>query len=573
MLVSIVTPSFNQAKFLPKTLESVCKQVDVDVEHIVVDPGSTDNSREIAEKSKYVILIAEHDKGQSDGIHKGFKKSTGEILAWLNSDDYYPNNTVLSTIHEIFRSNLDIDIVYGNANFVDQDGNFLKKGFVNRNQENLKTSFQYQIGLVQPAVFWRRKVFEEIGGPSMDYEYCMDYEYWVRMALHGYTWRFVPKVLAHHRWWDGMKTSSHRDLSFKEHFKICQHYYGYVHWKWIDRYAVYLATQIDGIVNHSVTLPTSIKDEYIRKAIKLIVNDDMFSLLEKSNELEKIDTFNYILKYKEQEDKVQQIKKKNEYAIKGEQAIDISNDPVLVYQMGKVASSTIYESLKEYNKYIVHHIHRLNPDNIAQTKQNHISKGYKPLVEKKGLKLYKEIFEKKAPAFLISLVREPIGRNISAYFQNLDYFHGNENTHEKISVLKMIDDFLYNYSHEVPLEWFDIEMKPVTGIDVFNYKFNKNAGYIEIEKEPYKLLLLRYDLEDSKKTEVIRSFLDIENFELKLSNVGLEKVYSSAYKDFLSKIVLPEDYVDRMLESRFTKHFFDANEIDRIRNRWLKVQD
>jgi glycosyltransferase involved in cell wall biosynthesis len=304
MLISIITPSFNQAKFLPQTLESVCMQENVEVEHIVVDPGSTDNSREIAEQAQNVTLIAEPDKGQSDGITKGFQRSNGEILAWLNSDDFYPNKMVLSTVHQTFQNEPDIDIVYGNANFVDQEGKILRKGFVNRKFGELKHSFQYQIGIVQPAVFWRRRVFEEIGGPSMEYEYCMDYELWVRMAFNEYKWKFVPKVFAHHRWWDGMKTSSRRDLSLMEHFKICLRYYGYVHWKWLDRYAEYLATQMDGIVNHSDSLSADVKSEYIRKAIELVVNEDMFKALAKSEEPEKLDTYKYITKYAQRGEKV-----------------------------------------------------------------------------------------------------------------------------------------------------------------------------------------------------------------------------------------------------------------------------
>jgi hypothetical protein len=248
----------------------------------------------------------------------------------------------------------------------------------------------------------------------------------------------------------------------------------------------------------------------------------------------------------------------------------IKRDPVLVYQMGKVASSTIYYSLSDSNKYRTYHIHRLNPENIAKTRQDHTAKGYKPLVENKGLQLYENIFEKRLPAFIISLVREPISRNISAYFQNLDHFQGRENAHENFLVDDMIDDFLSSYSHNVPLEWFDIEMKPVTGIDVFDYKFNCVDGYLEIKEEPYKLLVMRHDLDDSKKADVVKEFLGLDKFDLTMNNIGSTKVYSDVYKNFLSKIQLPAEYVDRMLDAKYTKHFYCADEIESIRTKWTK---
>ncbi len=137
MKISIVTPSFNQAQFLPFNLSSVSEQKGAHIEHIIVDPGSTDGSTEIARGATGVVLIAEPDRGQSDGINKGFARSTGDILAWLNSDDFYPSDDVLATVAQCFSDNQDVDIVYGDVNFVGEMGEFLRKGFVNAKAEQL----------------------------------------------------------------------------------------------------------------------------------------------------------------------------------------------------------------------------------------------------------------------------------------------------------------------------------------------------------------------------------------------------------------------------------------------------
>lgn len=292
--VSVITPSYNQAQFLPINLESIKKQKKIDVEHIIVDPGSTDGSTEIARLATGVTLISEPDRGQSDGICKGFTRSNGDILVWLNSDDYYPDENILSLVVQCFKDNPDVDIVYGDVNFVDEKGEFLRKGFVNKNADQLLATFEYQVGIVQPGVFWRRRVFNELGGPSEEFEYCMDYELWVRMATKRYKWKYIPKVLAHHRWWGGMKTSSRRDLSLREHFKVCDRYFGYVHWKWLDRYADFLCSNQDGVVNHAEAIDAGEKAIAIRKAIDEVVTQEMMCKLWMSSDPELCATRQYI---------------------------------------------------------------------------------------------------------------------------------------------------------------------------------------------------------------------------------------------------------------------------------------
>ena len=294
MKFSVITPSFNQAQFLPDNLRTVSAQKGVELEHIIVDPGSTDGSTEIAQKAGHAILINEPDRGQSHGINKGYKRATGDILVWLNSDDFYPDDQVLRRVADAFARHPEADIIYGNANFVDEQGAFLRKGYVNRDAEELLKSFEYQVGIVQPGVFMRRHVFEAVGGPSEDYNYCMDYEYWVRKAAAGFRWVFIDEVLAHHRWWPGMKTSSGRGDSLIEHFRVCATYFGYIHHKWLDRYGEFVTSSADGVVNHAAAVDPKKKDAAIRRTIERFVTQEMLAQLEKADSPEQRETLAFI---------------------------------------------------------------------------------------------------------------------------------------------------------------------------------------------------------------------------------------------------------------------------------------
>lgn len=264
--ISVITPSLNQSPFLPECLSTVASQTYKPLEHIVLDPGSIDGSREIARKADGVTLIAEPDEGQSDAICKGFAMASGDILAWLNSDDRYPNNSVFELVMERFNQPDQPDVVYGKSQFMDEESNFIKKAFVNPDASNLLKSLHYQVGIIQPSVFIHRRVFEQIGGPSDVYHYTMDYEYWVRIAENNFKWAYVDSLLSEHRWWPGMKTNGQRGPSLVEHLKTCWHHFGYVHSRWAQRYAEFLVNGTDGIIKVNQDLQDSKEHVDIVKA-------------------------------------------------------------------------------------------------------------------------------------------------------------------------------------------------------------------------------------------------------------------------------------------------------------------
>ena len=248
----------------------------------------------------------------------------------------------------------------------------------------------------------------------------------------------------------------------------------------------------------------------------------------------------------------------------------LKKDLVFVYQMGKVASSSIYYSLKEKKK-VVYHIHRLNKDHIRELHKVHLEKTgliESKAVDERGIRLY-NIFIKnnKRPVYIISLVRNPIERNMSAFFQNKEYYTKQHN----YSDTDKLTNLFYNlYDHDTPLMWFDREFKHCLNINIYDSPFPKEVKYKILKSENFNILLMRVDIEDSIKENIICDFLGIKNFKLKNKNVGTLKSYNEEYKEFKRTVKLSEGYINRMLNSKFANYFYTNDEINEIKKKWLK---
>lgn len=185
-LVSIVTPSLNQAAYLEQTLRSVLEQDYPQVEYIVVDGASTDGSVEIIRQyaDRLAWWVSEKDRGQAEAINKGFARARGEIVAWLNSDDYYLPGAVRRAV-QVFERNPQAGMVFGDVVSVDAQGQPIHvRTFGNWGLEDL---MQFRI-ISQPGVFVRRSVLEQAGFLDPSYHYLLDHHLWLRCA------RLAPMV-------------------------------------------------------------------------------------------------------------------------------------------------------------------------------------------------------------------------------------------------------------------------------------------------------------------------------------------------------------------------------------------
>jgi glycosyltransferase involved in cell wall biosynthesis len=207
--LTIVTPSFNQAGFIERTLASVAAQRGpFEVEHLVIDGGSTDGTLEVLRRHPGLRWISEPDRGQSDAINKGFRMATGDVVAWLNSDDRYEPGALAAAAEALGAG---ARWCFGECRVIDEDDREIRR-LVSwyKNRQSRRYSVARLLGrnfIPQPAVFFRRDLLEEVGGLREDYHLAMDYDLWLRFARVAEP-VFVPRPLAAFRWHGGSKSGA-----------------------------------------------------------------------------------------------------------------------------------------------------------------------------------------------------------------------------------------------------------------------------------------------------------------------------------------------------------------------------
>jgi GT2 family glycosyltransferase len=196
MRVSFVVPTRNQAPFLRRCLDSCLAQDLADAEILVVDGLSTDSTREIlASYGGRISWTSERDSGQAEAVNKGIARATGELVAWINSDDYYADAGALRAVLAELARAPDADVVYGDALVVTADGAPIRP-YWNRTFTSARDVIVAPIGPPQPATFFRRSLFLEAGGLRPELHYALDYELWLRMFARARGIRRVPRTLA-----------------------------------------------------------------------------------------------------------------------------------------------------------------------------------------------------------------------------------------------------------------------------------------------------------------------------------------------------------------------------------------
>jgi glycosyltransferase involved in cell wall biosynthesis len=220
-LVSVLTPSFGQARWLPDNLESVSRQAYPLVEHIVMDGGSTDGTLAVLERHARPDLhwTSEPDRGQSHALNKAFKASRGDIVGWLNSDDAYFGPTAIADAVEVFNSDPGIAVVYGHAVLVNGDGLVLQVIWAPTFNRRLLRLHDF---VVQPTAFVRRSALDDIMVDE-SFDYTMDYELWLRLARRG-RFRRLDSIVAIDRHHLGRKSYTMADLGLSDHVRLQERY-------------------------------------------------------------------------------------------------------------------------------------------------------------------------------------------------------------------------------------------------------------------------------------------------------------------------------------------------------------
>jgi glycosyltransferase involved in cell wall biosynthesis len=196
-LVSIITPSFNQARFLEQTILSVLGQDYPQIEYIIVDGGSTDGSLEIIRRytPRLAWWVSEPDRGQTDAINKGFSHARGEFLAWLNSDDTYQPGAISQAVSYL-QGHPEAGMVYGDANLIDAAGEII--GRFPARQTDYRRLRRGYVHIPQQAAFFRAILWKQVGPLDPSFYFAMDYDLWVRLARFSQL-HYIPSLWANFR--------------------------------------------------------------------------------------------------------------------------------------------------------------------------------------------------------------------------------------------------------------------------------------------------------------------------------------------------------------------------------------
>lgn len=217
---TVVTPSFNQGRFIKEAIESVVAQDFFNVEHLIIDACSNDETLNILQHGtgtpewNHVRWNSEPDGGQSAALNKGFRLATGEIVGWLNSDDRYRAGC-FEVVAQAFAANPEVDVLYGDYTLINEAGNIIRTC---KEIEFNRFVLNYHRVLYIPttATFFRRRIFTEGNWLNEDLHYAMDADFFIRLAATGYTFKHIPTLLADSRLHPKSKSCAHTEEMLKE---------------------------------------------------------------------------------------------------------------------------------------------------------------------------------------------------------------------------------------------------------------------------------------------------------------------------------------------------------------------
>lgn len=249
--------------------------------------------------------------------------------------------------------------------------------------------------------------------------------------------------------------------------------------------------------------------------------------------------------------------------------------PIIVYQMGKVGSSSMYWSLDALRLNVpVYHLHFLNDaDRIAAWAKKTLRVHDRELkMVALAQKLRQEIDRGTAPRYhLISLVRAPVPRNLSTFFHNIDSYlpHFDERLQApSFSFQDVTDYFVNEFQEHTPERWFDHQVRDVFGLDVYAAPFARERGYQIYENDRARLLVIRLEDLNRVAAKAMSEFLNIPDFRLVPMNAGESKKYGALYKEYLNQLRLPRAYITETNDTQYAQHFYTPQELEASVARW-----
>jgi len=286
-LVSIVTPSFNSLPYIDETIKSVIDQHYFNIEHIVIDGGSTDGTVEILKANKHIIWISEKDNGQSQAINIGFKKANGTIIGWLNADDTYNPGTIETAV-QFFIDNPNIDLLYTDVNIINEKGKVI--GISRGDNFDLQRILTFNM-VKQPSLFMRRKVVDDLTGLNEELHYVMDQEFWLRAGMNNLKFYYLSNaIFANFRLIPGTKSFESATSFCIEWQEVVEKYLNHPVFGFIDSMSkkkilshsiarIYIAKMVSAVVDKNRFLVFSNFYKSVRISPELLTNMGMWKFL------------------------------------------------------------------------------------------------------------------------------------------------------------------------------------------------------------------------------------------------------------------------------------------------------
>jgi len=237
--------------------------------------------------------------------------------------------------------------------------------------------------------------------------------------------------------------------------------------------------------------------------------------------------------------------------------------------MGKVGSSAVVEAIARTGRPVFH-IHRMEAGHLQRMRDERQALGWHnppiPSHDRLGLMLREKVIARGRRAKIVTLVRDPIARNLSSYFEHLDAIWQTPDAHQAIPLDRLITGFFERYPHHDPLTWFDEEMKPVLGIDLYDHPFSPD-GHLTVHTDRFDLLILKSEATSDIKQTALSHFLGSDIVVSEANATRLTRK-GGVYAEFLSAIRFSPVYIDKMLNARYARHFYGGEEREALRRKY-----
>lgn len=263
----------------------------------------------------------------------------------------------------------------------------------------------------------------------------------------------------------------------------------------------------------------------------------------------------------------------------------LGDEPILIYQMGRVGSTTIHDELqRQAVDARIFHVHYLTKELLKKEEEIHRRSwkkkkrvGSEHVWQGQYLRRHLSRVDPARKWRVVTLVRDPVARNISDFFLmadrefDIDFASLSSSLTPDLVLDELANTFLERFErHDFPLTWFEVEFRPALGIDVYATPFSFEQGYQMYENGSFKVLLLRLEDFRDRAESPLREFLGLDALSLRVMNTAAEKPYAAVYKQFIENVKLPSAYLSRMYDSRYARHFYTPAEIDIFWTRWDK---